>query len=304
MTLISAIVCTHNRDRYLGGAIDSLLTQNFAGEFEAIVVDNASIDRTRAVVESRLPHPHLRYVYEPQLGLSIARNTAAKHASSPILAYLDDDAIASPHWLQMLYDAFVLHPDLAIAGGRVTLLWPDGMTRPRWLSAGLMQSLGAYDLGAECVWIDRPGQTPRGLNYAIRKSTLESIGGFDVNLGRRGKNLLSNEELYATEQVLQRSGRVAYLPQAQVAHQVAPERLRASWFLSRNWWQGISDCYREQAAQIDRRQQLQQGSDRLLRGCVKAIRHLHQPAICFDNLVYAYGQIAYLKACLQQRSGK
>lgn len=299
MPQISAIVCTHNRDDYLGGAIDSLLAQQFAGEFEAIVVDNASFDRTCAVVQSRLHHSQLRYIYEPNLGLSIARNTGAKHADSPILAYLDDDAIASPQWLQTLYDAFAQFGDLAIAGGRVTLLWPPNVMPPGWLSAGLAQSLGAYDLGEECVWIDRPGQTPRGLNYAIRRSVLEAIGGFEVNLGRMGKNLLSNEELYATQLVLRRGWRVAYLPQAQVAHHVAPERLQPSWFLRRSWWQGISECYREQQLSCDRRQQIWQGSDRLLRGLAKAVRHLHQPALCFDNLVYAYGQIGYLKAIAQ-----
>jgi glycosyltransferase involved in cell wall biosynthesis len=84
--LISAIICTHNRDQYLGAAIDSLLHQDFAGEYEVIVVDNASSDRTREVVEARLSHPRLHYVHESVLGLSVARNTGATQAHSPILA--------------------------------------------------------------------------------------------------------------------------------------------------------------------------------------------------------------------------
>lgn len=298
---ISAIICTHNRDRYLAGAIDSLLQQQFSGSYEVIVVDNASGDATRAVVAARLPqtplHVRLHYVYEPQLGLSIARNRAARCAASPILAYLDDDAVASCRWLQTLYDAFQAHSDLAIAGGRITLIWPPDRTAPRWLSAALAESLGAYDLGSTGVWIDRPNLTPRGLNYAIRRDVLAAIGGFDVNLGRSGKNLLSNEELYATELVLQQGGRVAYLPQAEVAHHVAPERLQASWFLRRSWWQGISDCYRERRSNAA--QQRRRGGERLLRGLYKAIRQVHHPAICFENLVYAYGQIGYLKATAQ-----
>ena len=47
---ISAIICTHNRDTYLGAAIDSLLAQDFSAEFEVVVVDNGSSDRTREVV--------------------------------------------------------------------------------------------------------------------------------------------------------------------------------------------------------------------------------------------------------------
>ena len=90
-TRISAIICTHNREDYLGAAIDSLLEQDFA-DYEVIVVDNASTDSTRAIVEARLPHPQLQYVYEANLGLSVARNAGAAVAKGEILAYLDDDA--------------------------------------------------------------------------------------------------------------------------------------------------------------------------------------------------------------------
>ncbi|MBO1345906.1 MAG: glycosyltransferase family 2 protein [Hormoscilla sp. GUM202] len=73
---MSAIICTHNRDNYLGAAIDSLLAQDFP-DFEVLVVDNGSSDRTREVVEARLSDSRLRYVFESVLGLSVARNTGA-----------------------------------------------------------------------------------------------------------------------------------------------------------------------------------------------------------------------------------
>ncbi len=295
---IAAIICTHNRASYLGAAIDSLLEQEFAGEFEVIVVDNASTDDTKQVVADRSGDPRLRYVYEPITGLSVARNAGAKHTQAPILAYLDDDAVASPQWLSVLYAAYVANEKLAIAGGRVTLLWPEGCQPPRWLSTGLASNLGAYDLGRSPVLIDRPGLTPRGLNYSIRRSFLEQVGGFDVNLGRVGKSLLSNEELHMTELALERGWQVAYLPDAHVAHHVAPERLNQVWFLNRGWWQGISECYREQLAGRAGLGQLTRGSERLLRGLYRSLKYLNDPAARFDNLAYAYGQIGYLKAAV------
>ncbi|MEO0686719.1 MAG: glycosyltransferase, partial [Cyanobacteria bacterium J06649_11] len=237
-TQISAIICTHNRDNYLGAAIDSLLSQNFAQGFEVVVIDNGSKDNTKQVVEQRLDDSRLKYIYEPVLGLSVARNTGAKASSGEILAYLDDDAVASEGWLQELYGAYQSNSKLAIAGGKVTLLWPDKVTPPRWLSPGLAGNLGAYDLGESIVTIKNPGQTPRGLNYSIRRSFLDDIGGFDINLGRVGKNLLSNEELQMTELALEKGWEVAYIPNALVAHNVSPERLKRSWFISRGWWQG------------------------------------------------------------------
>ncbi len=296
---ISAIICTHNRDTYLGAAIDSLLQQDFTANFEIVIVDNGSSDNTRQVVEKRTTDPRIKYIYEPTIGLSVARNTGAKVAQGEILAYLDDDAVASQSWLRVLYTAYQEYPKIAIAGGKITLIWPIGMEIPRWLSSGLSANLGAYDLGDQINFIQEPGATPRGLNYSVRRSFLEEVGGFDHHLGRVGKNLLSNEELQMTEFALQKGWLVAYLPEALVAHNVAPERLQRSWFLSRSWWQGISECYREQLAGKAGIAQLPRGSERFLRGLSKAVKYFSDPAERFDKLVYAYGQIGYLKAAIQ-----
>ncbi|MEM8641284.1 MAG: glycosyltransferase family 2 protein [Cyanobacteria bacterium P01_G01_bin.54] len=292
---LSAIICTHNRAAYLGKAIDSLLVQDYS-DYEILVVDNASTDETRSVVEARLPHPRLRYYYEPQLGLSVARNTGARETEGDVITYLDDDAIAASGWLSAMAAAFLAEPQLAIAGGRVSLLWPPGHCAPPWLSPSLAENLGVYDLGDRPRAITQANLTPRGLNYGIRRSFLRAVGGFDLNLGRVGKNLLSNEELRMTAIALKQGYGVRYLPDATVAHHVTPERLARRWFLKRGWWQGVSECYRERVAGRAGWRQFQRGGERLLRGLYKALKYAHDPALRFDNLVYAYGQIGYLLA--------
>ncbi len=296
--IISAIICTHNRDQYLGAAIDSLLIQDFP-DFEVVVVDNGCTDRTREVVEARLSDPRLRYVYESVLGLSVARNRGAQETTGEILAYLDDDAVVSPQWLSCLVQAFAANEKLAIAGGKVNLIWPDGMTPPKWMSTELSLSLGFYDLGSEPVLITQPGLTPRGLNYAIRRTFLEQVNGFDVNLGRIGKRLLSNEELYMTELALTKGWQVLYIPEALALHNVSPERTKQDWFMRRSWWQGVSECYREQVAGRAGIGQLRRGGERLIRGAYKVLKYFGDPAIRFDNLTYVYGQIGYLSSVIQ-----
>jgi cellulose synthase/poly-beta-1,6-N-acetylglucosamine synthase-like glycosyltransferase len=140
--------------------------------------------------------------------------------------------------------------------------------------------------------------TPRGLNYSIRRSFLEQVGGFDTNLGRVGKKLLSNEELYMTELALKNGWKVAYFPNAAVAHHVAPERLNPGWFLRRSWWQGVSECYRERIAGRTGIAQLGRGGERLLRGLYKTLKYIGNPAFCFDNFTYAYGQLGYLSSVI------
>ncbi len=296
--VISVVICTHNRDRYLGTALDSVLKQDFE-DYEIVVVDNASTDQTRQVVEQRLAHERLRYVYEPKLGLNVARNRGAQETTGSIIAYFDDDAIAPPAWLQAIHSAFQSHEKVGVAGGKVTLIWPEGYTQPQWLSPSLAGNLGAYDLGESMVNITNPGDTPRGLNYAIRRTVLEAVGNFQLNLDRVGKNLLSHGELYMTEVVLKAGWQVMYLPEAEVGHQVASERLKQSWYFRRGWWQGISECYREQIAGSAGWQQLPRGAERLIRGLYNAVKYISDPARRFDNLIYAYGQLGYLSSAFK-----
>ncbi len=295
---ISAIICTYNRDAYVGAAIDSVLAQDLP-EFEAILVDNRSTDRTQAIVEERLSDPRLKYVYEPQQGLSAARNRGLKEAKGDILAYLDDDAVASPGWLRAIYEAYKNNEKLGIAGGKTTLIWPPGVSRPPWLSEEGCGVLGLYDFGDAPLAITHPDRTPIGANYSIRREVLEAIGGFNVNLGRVGKNLVSNEEIFMTQQALKRGWTVMYLPDAAAGHNIIPERITRNWFFKRSWGQGISESYREQLANRSGLAQLAHGGENLIRGLYKSLKYFNSPSQRFENFLYAYGQIAYLKTSIQ-----
>lgn len=294
--LIAGIICTHNREKYLADAIDSLLQQDLDKEsYEIIVIDNASTDSTAEISKKYLSHPNFKYVYESTLGLSVARNTGAKSTKAPILAYLDDDAEASSQWLRVLVETYNNDPQLVIAGGRVELKLPENYDNlPSWISENLSGALGFYNLGNETVYITDPGLTPRGLNYSISRDFLEAIGGFDANFGRIGTKLLSNEELVMTELALQKDKKVAYIPAALVAHNVQPERLKLDWFLRRSWWQGVSEYYRDEEKKSTKITHLKKAGERVIRGLYKSIKYINQPATSFENLLYAYGQLGYL----------
>ena len=291
--LISAIICTHNRANYLKAAVDSLRSQTYH-PYDIIIIDNASTDNTRQVIEAFGPDPPITYVYEGTLGLSTARNRGAQVARGQILAYLDDDAEAATGWLAALAMAFAPPSSVAIAGGRVRLAWPPGYNPPLWLSPGMLETLGIYDLGPAMRPITNPQQTPRGLNYAIQKSVWQAMGGFNVDLGRVGHSLLSNEELYMTQRVLAAGLGVLYVPQAEVTHQVAPNRLRRRWFLHRSWWQGISECHRDRLEQTLTLGSIGSRSLNLVRGLRKGLSPGGDPSQRFEHLAYSYGQLGYV----------
>ncbi|MBE9222983.1 glycosyltransferase family 2 protein [Cyanobacterium stanieri LEGE 03274] len=293
---ISVVICTYNREAYLKDALNSLLNQDLE-DYEIVVVDNASTDNTATIVKELLgDNPQLKYVYEPTLGLSVARNTGVKSTTGDIVAYLDDDAIAPPQWLKTLLRVFENDDQVAIAGGKVDLILPEGFSElPSWLSDDMAIALGFYDLGDEVKQIDDAGLTPRGLNYSFRRSFWQEVGGFDVKFDRVGKNLLSNGDLVFTETAIRRGKKVLYIPAAKVGHNVQPERLTKAWFLRRSWWQGVSEFYRAKDKNIKKSQQFFKAWERIARGIYKSFKYYQNPAVRFENVLYAYGQFGYLK---------
>lgn len=235
---ITSIICTYNLCEELKKAIQSLTRQTLAKkDYEILVVDNASTDGTREVVKQFETEENLRYIFEPNPGLSHARNIGWQEAQGGIIAYLDHDAIACPEWLECILDAFLTVPDVGAVGGKVRPIW--GAPRPVWLSDKMMHSLSVLD------WSDAPifltdEQWLVGANISFPRNLLEEVGGFSADLSRMGKNLLSNDEILMLKQIKARGFKVFYHPQIMVEHLVPANRLRKNWFKRRYYWQGIS----------------------------------------------------------------
>lgn len=96
--LISVAVSTRDRSDYLEECIDSVLAQTFP-DFELIVVDDGSSDRTREVVEG-YADPRVRYIRQDPAGISAARNLAAEHSRGFFTAVHDDDDLMLPWRLE------------------------------------------------------------------------------------------------------------------------------------------------------------------------------------------------------------
>ena len=82
---------------------------------------------------------------------------------------------------------------------------------------------------------------------------LEKFNGFNTDLGRRGKNLLSMEEVFLKDQFKAAGIKSFYDPEIKVSHFIPKERLTPEWFFKRNYWQGISEAiYLVVKEQLDR----------------------------------------------------
>jgi len=240
---VTATICTYNRYDTLPGAIASLANQSLSGEdFEILVIDNSpDHDRSRTVSECYRQIPNLRWTIEKTPGLSNARNVALDLARSQLIAFMDDDAIAAPNWLETLIAVFAEFGDAArVVGGRVVPLW--GAPRPAWLPDKLLGFVSVVDWGGTARFASTR-EWVAGTNIAFRVDVLKAVGGFPVHLGRKrgGQALLSNDETEVIGKIAAKGGRLIYAPDATVEHLVPAERLTQSWFRRRAVWQAVSD---------------------------------------------------------------
>lgn len=234
---ISVVVPTHNRAHFAAHTIKSLVRQTLAAT-EIIVVDNASTDDTAAVIGGlKGAVKRLRYITEPRLGVSHARNRGAAEATGDLVAFIDDDAVASPLWLEALVDAALSRPDAAAVAGPIALRWT--LPAPAWVR-GLEGWYGQFDLG-EARCIIEPPAYPFASNLALRREALLSIGGFPAELGPRGRLRIANEEDGLFRRVAERGWPVVFEPAALVHHWVHAERLSRRYLLGRGVTQGKSD---------------------------------------------------------------
>ena len=87
---ISVIIPTYNRAHCVTNAIDSVLSQTYQ-DYEILVVDDGSTDRTREVLDSYIRDQKIVYLYQDNRGVSAARNAGIRKASGQWIACLDSD---------------------------------------------------------------------------------------------------------------------------------------------------------------------------------------------------------------------
>lgn len=264
MILISIVICTHHRPDDLQRALAGFRATHAGtrSPYEIIVVENGEQSRvTRDAVAAHRDAMPIRYCNEPALGLSRARNLGLSEARGRAVAFIDDDAVPSPGWVDVHAYAYE-HEDVVAAGGPVRLQWQS--ERPAWLSDQALQFFSHLDQGDQAHRFDT-SQAPVGTNMSLRRSAALLAGGFDPRLGRRGRRLISCEESLVFHR-LRSQGDIVYLPSAAVDHYVSAARLNRRWLLRRQYAQGQSELLLQQLTGLgDSRLLVQQVSRTLSR---------------------------------------
>jgi glucosyl-dolichyl phosphate glucuronosyltransferase len=238
---VSVVISTYNGEAVLPGALDSVLNQD-AGDvaYEVIVVDNNSNDSTRAVIESYIARGsgRLRYVFEPRQGVSYGRNAGIAVASSPVIAFFDDDIRVAADWIRTLKQALDEHPEVEFVAGKILPEWQT--SPPAWLTEAHWSPLAIVDYGPKPLYVNVECQLcVVSANLAVRRTLFDAIGLFAPELQRVKDSIGSMED----HELLLRCWRAGiqglYVPALVASTTVRTSRMTKEYHRRWHWGHGV-----------------------------------------------------------------
>ena len=224
--MVSIIVCTHNRDKYLPKCLDRLSNQTADKNlYEIIVVNNNCTDRTETIcLDFKRDNPQLQFIYtlENNPGLSWARNKGIEVSNGEILAFIDDDGFAKNDYVENIIAVTNQYNLYTAFGGKVIPVYNEGKY-PEWLSYHIQGVVSKVDLGNQIKDFDK--KYPVGCNMIIRKSFFEQHGGFNTSLELRG------DDKFIFHKMKKLKLKVLYVPNIYVEHFMDDFRIEKNYII-------------------------------------------------------------------------
>ena len=173
---ISLVIPAHNEEKYIGECLRYIIGNSDGKLLEIVVVDNASTDHTRTLAEN---FSGVRVVVETEKGLTSARQKGFIEARGDIIAYIDADTQMPKDWVEKIIFEFTKDENLACLSG--PYLYHDISLLQRFFVKCYWYML-AYPIYLSI------GYMTVGGNFAIKKSALEKMNGFDTTIAFYGED--------------------------------------------------------------------------------------------------------------------
>lgn len=172
---ISVVIPAHNEEVEIKSCLDSIFKQNLPkSEFEVIIVDNASTDKTAKIIRK---YP-FKYLYEPKHSVIAARQAGVAKARGKIIVSADADTLYPQNWLARIKNDFEADPQLVAVVG-----WIYYRNAPT-----LFNLLVAFGQQINFFFSRYFQKFPLAFaaNLAFQKRALETIGGYPSYLPELG----------------------------------------------------------------------------------------------------------------------
>jgi glycosyltransferase involved in cell wall biosynthesis len=232
---VSVVLCAYTELRWndLLAAVKSVREQSLPAKEIIVAIDNNPTLLAR--VRESMPDV-IAIENAGGRGAGEARNRGVNLASGSIVAFLDDDAVASPGWIEQATRAFA-DPWVLGVGGTIEPAW-DGEP-PRWMAPEFYWTVG-------CTYPGLP-TAPAAIrnlianNMFVRRDAFLELGGFRAGFGKTDARSGAEE----TDLCIRASQRWPqdiwlYDPAVTVRHRVPPSRSRLSYFTSRCYDEGVA----------------------------------------------------------------
>jgi glucosyl-dolichyl phosphate glucuronosyltransferase len=233
MMFVSIVVCSYNRKELLMECLQSLMEMTpVERPWEILVIDNNSTDETKeAVLKLAASNSRIKYVFEENQVLSIARNRALKESEAEWLFYFDDDGLAHKDLLQNFISAKDSFPSAECIGGRYFAWFRN--EKPKWWPEGWGEmTCPRSDAGPINV------ASLSGGIFAIKADALAKIGLFNPLLGQQGNVLRYGEEVQVQARLLEKGRQLIFDPDIRMDHLVAEQKLNILWHLKASYTHG------------------------------------------------------------------
>jgi glycosyltransferase involved in cell wall biosynthesis len=211
----SIVIPAKNEEANIGRCLDSIFAVEWdTGEFEVIVVDNGSSDRTAAIAALK----GAKVLIQPGLSISGLRNFGALEASGEILAFIDADCTVGVQWLRQA-SYYLERPEVVCFGSP-----PEVPENPTWVQSAWFMVRRKAELVGETEWLE-------SMNMFIRRDPFLSCGGFD--------EILATCEDYDLSLRLKRYGKVLSDRRIVAVHH--GEAATLGHFFRKELWRGKSN---------------------------------------------------------------
>jgi GT2 family glycosyltransferase len=225
---MSVVICAYTEARWndLVAAVASVQRQTVPPLEIIVVIDHNPrlLDRARAHIPGVVAVEN-----HEQRGLGGARNSGVAVAKGEVIAFLDDDAVAVPEWLEQFSTAYNDEHMVGV-GGAIEPTWKGH--RPGWFPEEFNWVVG-------CTYRGMPEVTAAvrnliGCNMSFRREAFEAVGKFRLGYGCDETEFCIRLQQHWPQKIL------LYKPQAKVYHHVDPNRARWRYFCSRCYFEGGS----------------------------------------------------------------
>jgi len=229
--ILSIIICSYNRASYISDALTSLYHQSAGlNEFEIIIVDNNSTDNTKEVyTQWRQSNTNGQFIFinETKQGASFARNSGAAIAKGQWVCFMDDDAVATPNYVENILKHIQNKPDAVGFGGRIIPKYIPA--EPKWMSYYVSSLVGNFNYAPIACAFEN-GKYPLESNMIVKKSVYDQIGGFNVNLpGVVGTLRIGGEGKDLFYKILSLGHTIYYDPEICIHHVVEVKKLTSEY---------------------------------------------------------------------------